>query len=164
MGMDIYGINPSTPVGKYFRCSISGWPSLWDYCCSVSSLAREVKEAYFNEGDGLDALGATSLAKTLQDELDNGRTSQYIAQREKTLEELPDEPCRGCTDGPNHGPAFGEDVFWKFSSTPNNGAGTCDVCKGTGKVRPFATRYYLDEGGVRKFAEFLKHCGGFAIW
>jgi hypothetical protein len=98
----------------------------------------------------MDALRARSLAKTLHDELENGRTSQYIAQREKTLADLPDEPCQWCTDG---------------NRTPNNGAESiqCHLCKGTGKVRPWKTRYYLREQDVRDFAEFLKHCGGFVI-
>jgi hypothetical protein len=139
MGMDIYGKNPTAQVGNYFGRGIGGWAPLWDYCCSVSSLASQVKNGYTNDGDGLDAAKASSLAKTLEDELESGRTSEYIAhleamqaEREKIVSELPDEPCH--------------------------------VCKGTGKVRPSETPYSLDERNVRDFAVFLKHCGGFTIF
>ena len=97
MGMDVQGINPNGAIGQRFGRGSVCWASLWDYCRSVSSLARQVKLPYSNDGDGLDARRASSLAKTLQDELENGRTSEYIAQQGKMLaeqpEELPDKAC-----------------------------------------------------------------------
>jgi hypothetical protein len=154
MGMDVSGTKPTAPVGKYFRRNIWGWHPLWDYCRSVSPLARQVKHGHSNDGDGLNAQRTQSLAKTLERELEDGRTSQYVAQREKVLGELPDEQCSWC-EGTGQRP-----------EPSNNGAGVtqCNRCKGTGIARPWITLYHFDERDVREFAEFLKHCGGFVIY
>jgi DnaJ-class molecular chaperone len=151
MGYDVHGLNPNARVGRYFGRNMCGWPPLWDYCCSVSELARQVKHGYSNDGDGLDARRAKSLAKALQTELGNGRTNQYVAQREKTLMKLPDEPCSICSGKGQQPEPIGTETI------------QCYHCEGTGKVRPSDTHYHCDERDVREFAEFLKHCGGFAI-
>jgi hypothetical protein len=150
MGYDVHGLDPTAQVGRCFSRNACGWPPLWDYCRSVSELARQVKHGYSNDSDGLNGSRAKSLAKTLQAELENGRTSQYVAQREKALTKLPDESCSICSGtGQRQLPVLGTD--------------SCFRCEGTGKVRPSETLYYCDELDVREFAAFLIHCGGFAI-
>lgn len=131
MGMDVYGRKPTQPVGEYFRCNYFKWPSLWGYCCSVSALARQVRHGYSNDGDGLEAAGAASLSQTLEEELEKGRTREYIAQLEKA-------------------PAKVRFPFEELQSACN------------GRLELPSIR--LTEQCVRHFAQFLKHCGGFAIW
>jgi hypothetical protein len=96
-------------------------------------VAKQVKQPYTNDGDGLDAQQASTLAKTLEDELESGQTSEYIAL-EEMLAQIPEE-----LDEP------------------------CYVCNGTGKVRPPKSHYQLKERDVRDFADFLKRSGGFKI-
>ena len=37
MGMDVYGIAPTSERGEYFRNNVWWWRPLWDYCCEVDS-------------------------------------------------------------------------------------------------------------------------------
>jgi hypothetical protein len=137
MGMDIYGRNPTAEVGYYFRCTIHYWPTLWGYCVSVSPAAASLGDYGFsNDGYGLDAEDAKKLAATLREELASGATKE-VARKIEQRELSP--PWPPIMDGMfEFAKAFNLDVV-----TPPPG---------------------LNEELVRKFADFLEHCGGFKIW
>jgi hypothetical protein len=151
MGFDLYGRAPLAEVGTYFRNSVWWWHPLWKYCCTVQpALLEAVRHGHSNDGDGLDAEGARTLAEVLSDALQSGHTAQYAAAYEAELAALPDEVCDLCKGtGERH------DQYV---------AGTCNRCGGKGAVRPSATWYPFSVDNVRAFRDFLEHCGGFQIW
>ena len=84
MGMDVYGRNPDSKVGDYFRRNIWGWSALWGYCASVSPEAASLGvAAYCNEGDGLDAKDAKKLAAILREQLASGATKVAVRRIEE---------------------------------------------------------------------------------
>jgi len=53
MGMDVFGRNPDSEAGHYFRDNIDDWRILWAYCVSVSPEAASLGEVGFhNDGEG----------------------------------------------------------------------------------------------------------------
>lgn len=147
MGMDVYGKNPTTETGSYFRNSVWGWKPLASY---VTTAYPEITAGctywYSNDGDGLDAAGATALADALDRDLANGRIAEYAAQREVYLSALPDEECWLC-----HGSGI---------RTDERG---CNGCSGTGRAEPFERSYGFSADNMSGFAAFLRDCGGFEI-
>lgn len=156
MGMDVFGRNPSGETGEYFRNNVWYRRPLADLC---QTLAPEICKActYWqsNDGDGLDEAGASALAAVLDSKLADGTIGRMIADRERYLENLPDEPCHLC-----HGKGVRSDDL-----AVENGwdKGPCNACEGSGTQRPWETHYPQDEANVREFADFLKACGGFNI-
>jgi hypothetical protein len=154
MGMDVFGKEPRTEKGAYFRNNVWAWHPLWSYCEEIApDIAGRVECGHSNDGDGLDAADAEELAQRLQAEVDSGATARYATERQAALEALPDEECSICSG------------TGKRRKPPQTGPGRtpCNGCDGTGKVRPFATHYPFDVENVQEFVEFLRDCGGFAI-
>jgi hypothetical protein len=84
MGMDVYGSNPDSKVGDYFRRNIWCWSALWGYCASVSPEAASLGVgAYLNDGDGLDTKDAKKLAASLREQLASGATKAAVKAIEK---------------------------------------------------------------------------------
>ena len=169
MGMDVYGRNPDSEEGKYFCANVWWWHPLWSYCCDVSTVARTVKCGHSNDGDGLAETDVLVLASILRSELESGRTAEVARERETYLQSLPDEECPTCKgtrkvsvgvvpDAANlENDPFAPSMA-PFIDKP------CSGCEGTGRIRPFLTWYCFDADFVRKFCDFLEHCGGFVIW
>ena len=89
MGMDVYGHNPTTEDGSYFRNAIWEWDPLADYICHKApwDIVGKCDFWHSNDGDGLDASAALALAAFLQAEIDSGRCEQYArvyADRDET--------------------------------------------------------------------------------
>lgn len=151
MGMDVYGKKPTAEVGRYFRNSVWCWRPLWDYVTEVApGLAAKVERGHSNDGDGLGARDSAALVRILTAEIDSGRTAEYEAQRTATLDRLPDEPCWLC-DG----------TGTRTDTVVRNG---CNVCTGTGKVRPWVASYPFMADNVAEFRDFVAASGGFEIW
>lgn len=151
MGMDVFGSQPISAPGEYFRRNVWGWRPLAELVttlCPKESAACEYW--YSNGGDGLDAVGARALADALQDKVNHGVVSTYIKNRNAELEAMPNESCWLC-EGTGKHPRAGQ-VGW------------CNGCDGTGFVRPFETEYEVEEDDVREFIAFLRDSGGFAIY
>lgn len=149
MGMDVVGKAASSKRGEYFRNNVWWWRPLWSYCQEISAVARTVDGSY-NDGNGLDAAGATQLATELFNELNSGRTSEYAAKRQVTLDKMPSETCEHCV-----GTGRRNDEYVQ---------GPCNGCEGTGQRRPWVTMYPFSIDNVKEFAEFLQDSGGFEIW
>lgn len=171
MGMDVYGKNPKSEKGRYFRRNVWGWHPLWGYVEDVHpEIAELVQYAHSNDGDGLNATKAAELARLLIDDFESGAATQYVADRNKALSELPLEECNLCGSTGIRADDIGvqsgqpEKVLSpEVAIILGRDKGWCNGCEGSGKKEPWETNYYLDEDDVVEFAEFLKDCGGFEI-
>lgn len=156
MGMDVYGRKPTADVGKYFRNNVWWWRPLADLCQQLApDICAQCQHWQSNDGDGLDAEGATALATVLERRLADGSIGKFIAERDAWLAALPDGTCDLC-----HGKGIRSDeraVKEGWDKKP------CNACDGKGTVRPWETHYPCDAENVAEFAAFLKACGGFNI-
>lgn len=164
MGMDVFGRKPDAEVGEYFRNNVWWWRPLAELVCTkYPEVAAGCVEWQSNSGDGLDADGATELAELLRADLESGWIAEYERAYTERLAALPDEVCWLCagagirTDdvGVRHGLDRPRDAV--------TGTGGCNGCAGSGKQRPSEASYPFAVDNVAEFAEFLAHCGGFAI-
>jgi hypothetical protein len=172
MGMDVYGIAPTSERGEYFRNNVWWWRPLWDYCCEVdSTLEARVPHGHSNDGDGLKtAEEAQALSLLLLLKLESGEALAYIKERDMEIAQLEWDTCRIC-----EGSGIREDKIGVEGGMPTKELtediailvgrthGTCNGCRGFGKTEPFASHYPLTEDNIREFAEFLRDSGGFQI-
>lgn len=171
MGMDVYGKEPATEKGTYFRRNVWGWRPLWQYVeDNHPEIAELVKYAQSNDGDGLNKAKSLQLAKLLNEDVISGKTKEYVQSRNEYLANLPLLDCELCgatgirTDeiGIQNGMPERE-LSPEHASLYGRTKGYCNGCGGAGKKEDWQTSYYLDESDVVEFAEFLEHCGGFEI-
>ncbi len=165
MGMDIYGSN-----GNYLRRSGWRWRPLADLCCDLApDICAACEDWHSNNGDGLDATGATALADVLDAALCNGEVDDYVAKHNAQLAALPDERCRLCRGKGvlSDGDGILRRLLSTFIDMPSTPRPTqpaaCNGCGGTGREPSIALHYGLDAENVREFAEFLRTSGGFII-
>ena len=150
MGMDVYGIEPYTEAGQYFRANVWSWRPLWTYVCDVCSIDDETRErGHYNDGHVIDEDAAISIGMVLRSLLKSGVVHTYAERREKRLAALPDEQCKYC-----EGTGQRDDKFVQ---------GTCNGCGGKGTSRPSETLYSFNVEWIEEFAEFAKQSGGFEI-
>lgn len=165
MGMDVYGKNPASEKGEYFRRNVWGWRPLWDYVINQHpEIADLVAYGHSNDGDGLNAKNSKKLAQLLMEDYKSGVAGEYVRERNKYLSELEFEPCEYCNStGIREG--MEERVLEPdIAIIVGRDKGDCNACKGIGKREPFQTWYSLEEDDIKEFAEFLADCGGFEIW
>jgi hypothetical protein len=150
MGMDVYGSDPITEKGEYFRNNVWWWHPLWDYCLTHHpEPAAKVKNGHSNDADGLDSADATKLGTLLKQDLLSGKVDSYEAKYKEELEALPLSECIHCS-----GTGIRNDEHVQ---------GTCNACAGEGKVKHFETNYPFSKENVEEFSEFLINSGGFSI-
>src|SRR5206468_10803434 len=78
MGMDVYGKEPRSEKGEYFRTTEAYWHPLADYVCVVApSISSKCRYWHSNDGDGLNDEDRRSLAIVLREVLSSGRTADY---------------------------------------------------------------------------------------
>jgi hypothetical protein len=158
MGMDVFGKNPRSEQGKYFRNNVWYWRPLADYVCSVApEITAACKYWHTNDGAGLDDAAATGLADKLQEEVNSNRCLLYAKRHTSAQELTPDIPCNICGGTGTR------------KSPPESGAGDlqtgikCNACEGKGHRAPFSTCYPFEVENVIGFIAFLRDCGGFEI-
>ena len=99
MGMDVYGINPKTDNGDYFRANVWWWRPLWEcvsyYCDDILS-QEDIIEGTYNNGYEYNETTALEISNRLESLLKDGTLYKYKATRDSYLEELPDEECKIC--------------------------------------------------------------------
>jgi len=176
MGMDVYGLNPTTTAparpehddfdsedwkayfdgqslsGQYFRNNVWWWRPLWDYVanlCSEVISEEDFNAGHNNSGHVIGKEQCEYIAKALAKELLNGGAEQYKKDYEKELSELPLEECTLCD-----GTGQRDDEYVQ---------GECNGCDGKGERKNFDTSYPFDVDNVREFHSFVKNCGGFEI-
>lgn len=153
MGFDLFGINPRTKAGDYYRATVWTWHPLWNYVCAVCKNVlspEDMKMGHFNDGHQIVGTKARKIAERLESLLNQGRVAETIEILEQRRREMPDEVCKFCG-----GTGVRNDKYVN---------GQCNACGGKGKVRPFETWYQFTEQDVRELLEFLKNCDGFQIW
>jgi hypothetical protein len=171
MGMDVYGVNPKSEKGSYFRNNVWWWRPLADYCIeNHSDIAEKCELWHSNDGDGLDAESAYALAERLFDDLRNGK----VAEHERTYNEwrasLPREACEYCNcTGIRNDKVGVENGMPEKKLKPEvqilvgRTHGWCNGCDGVGTTESWMAGYPFSEENVKEFAEFLVDCGGFQI-
>lgn len=170
MGMDVFGREPSSKHGEYFRNNVWYWRPLAELCIHF---APEICSActywHSNDGDGLDGDDALLLAEVLEARHQDGSLADYISRRDEELSALPDVTCHLC-----NGSGVRTDKIGKKTGLPkmliaekdhprDGERGWCNGCNGTGGQRPFQSNYPCTLENVVEFTAFLKHCGGFNI-
>jgi hypothetical protein len=160
MGMDVFGKDPSSEKGKYFRSNVWYWRPLWEYCSSVApKLTNKVKYAGSNDGDGLDAANSVALANVLYLKISSGHTRDFEVKWQKAIDDAPLVKCDFCQQGLRK---------WEAGSINNDTDQdvykTCNSCNGTGLVKDMISWYPFSADLVKEFADFLIDSGGFEIW
>jgi len=174
MGMDVMGKDSTTERGSYFRNNVWWWRPLWDYCVHVGEDIIDdhlAEHGHYNDGEGLDADGATRLAEVLRKELENGNTAKWAQNQAEWRASLPREACNLCdctgirTDevGVQHGMPEKE-LDPEVQILTGRTHGWCNACQGVGTTENWLSHYPFSEENVREFADFLAECGGFEIW
>lgn len=153
MGMDVYGKNPTTEEGKYFRSNVWTWRPLWDYCCLVGKdiIPEDVRlGGRMNDGAGLDAEDSQKLAVRLKGAIVETHTSRYEKSYREDIAALPMKQCWLCA-----GTGVRTDGL-----VCSDG---CNACYGKGVLADSKADYPFYEENVKDFAIFLEGCGGFEI-
>jgi hypothetical protein len=171
MGMDVYGKNPSSEVGTYFRRNVWGWHPLWEYVENVHpNFAEKVAHAHSNDGDGLESDDSTQLAIALRADLMRGDAQEYIDERNKYLSELERPTCEYCKGTGIRSDAVGienkmpeRELETEMAILMGRTHGFCNACRGEGKTDAWESSYSLDLDDIKEFADFLENCGGFEI-
>jgi hypothetical protein len=157
MGYDVYGKAATAEVGKYFRNNIWWWHPLWSYCEEIAPDLTEGVIGHSNDGDGLDDVGACTLAELLTAELSSRRTAQYGADEAARLATLPDEPCSICQGTGVRTDKIGRDAGMDVR-------GWCNGCDGKGANQAWLRNYVFSVENVAAFRDFVAANGGFEIW
>lgn len=157
MGMDVFGLAPTSATGEYFRRNVWGWHPLWEYVeRNHPEIAVKVEAGHSNDGDGLGAEDAAALADLLREDLRSGQAHVYVVERDVALAALAPEPCHLC-EGTG---VRRDDVAVRAGMDTR---GWCNGCDGSGQVLPWVTHYSLDASDIAEFADFLADSGGFTI-
>lgn len=158
MGMDVFGKNKDSEVGRYFRNNVWWWRPLADYCKQVApEICSNCQFWHSNDGDGLNAEQSRVLALALQTDLDSGKCEIYAEVYEKARAEMPKETCELCKGSGARTDAIG--VQYGL-----NKPGGCNGCEGTGKREGWEAGYPFSVENVKEFVAFLNECEGFEIW
>ncbi len=153
MGMDVYGIKPTSDIGKVFRRNVWGWHSLWEYIeHEYPEIACKVYSPHTNDGGSLNKKDSLLLSDKINNDFKIGKIRIYVEECQKFLDSLPDVDCYACL-------GFGVTRSGVFHPSK----GVCRQCQGKGKARPYAYNYLPRIDDLVEFSLFLKECGGFKI-
>lgn len=157
MGMDVYGKAPTSEEGRYFRNNVWWWRPLAEYIVEKHpAIASGCTRWQSNDGDGLNAEDAVTLADALSADLSCGLVATYEAERTVELAALPRETCTICDGTGTRTDEIGVTLGYAAR-------GTCNGCDGIGDREPWAAAYPFNIENVAEFAKFARASGGFAI-
>jgi hypothetical protein len=94
MGMDVYGINPKTNNGDYFRANVWYWRPLWQcvaYFCDDILSEEDIERGTYNDGYEYDETTALEISDKLENALKNGELHKFVEGREKFISEMEDK-------------------------------------------------------------------------
>jgi hypothetical protein len=87
MGMDVYGKEPKSDKGEYFRNNVWWWRPLANYSLHIApDVCAKCEYWQSNDGDGLDAEGAELLSEKLLESVEDGTANSYIKAYNKQYE------------------------------------------------------------------------------
>jgi hypothetical protein len=170
MGMDVFGVAPTTDTGTHFRNNVWWWRSLWEYCCQVAPELVADVSGHSNDGDGLDADGAARLAALLRVEIDSGRCAEFADEFLRHKASLERQMCQWCD-----GTGVRRDAVGVTNGMPERvlddavaimvgrSTGWCNGCAGEGIQEDWRLSYHFAVENVAAFVEFLESSGGFQI-
>lgn len=119
-----------------------------------------------NDSFGLGDADARALGEILQAEFDSNRAEVYARKFAGDIELMPDVECDAC-DGTGEREVTPALLASEraFGARPRSPAGkiVCNACSGRGVRRPPHAYYRFHADHVRRFAAFLRDCGGFEI-
>ena len=171
MGMDVVGREPTEKCGEYFRNNVWWWRPLWNYCETAAPELCSDVDGQFNDGDGLNAEGASQLADILFREIELGITKSYEEGYREHIANLPRKNCEWCNATGIRTDTVGLDLGFPDRELDEATAlvvgrthGYCNGCHGEGVVDSFEASYPFSVENVQEFALFLRHSGGFQIW
>lgn len=171
MGMDVYGKNPTSEVGEYYRQSIWGWHPLWHYVETYHErYGSQVKYGHSNDGDGLDAENASQLSLAIKQDLITGMAQKRLDEWNAELDKVPNETCDLCKGTGIRKDKIGKEagqhkkeLSAEQSEKLGRRIGWCNGCDGVGNKEPMMKWYRTSLDDLREFADFLADSGGFEI-
>ena len=171
MGMDVFGINPKSEQGEYFRNNVWWWRPLWEYVCSRVEMPDELVEAgHLNMGAEIDEDWATLIAGHLSDDIESGAVDHYQEMFDRHKASYPMTDCDLCDatgirqDGIGRANGMPDvELDPTIARVVGRTHGWCNACNGYGKQEPVQMWYHFDTENVQRFAEFCAESGGFTI-
>jgi hypothetical protein len=178
MGMDVYGIKPTSEAGAYYRANVWWWHPLADYIIEVAPhLSAKCRYWHSNDGSGLGGRDSKALAEVLQTQIDGGHTQQYEARHEAARKATPRKTCHCCGGTGVRTDAIGvkmgqPEKIITAADLSNTGLevhprlgqkGWCNGCSGVGTQEGDDSHYPFAVENVQEFVNFLRDCGGFQI-
>lgn len=172
MGMDVYGLNPKTDKGTYFRNNIWWWRPLANFLTETyPQLTQECKHWWSNDGDGLDSITSEKLATALYWDISKGVVQEYVQGYNYRLGQLGRIDCEWCHTTGIRTDDIGVEMGMPEKLLDESIAiivgrthGYCNACEGYGTQEHYLLNYNFNLENVQKFATFLENCGGFEIW
>ena len=150
MGVDIYGKGASHEAShnegeNYFRSNWWFWrPIVTQMEAAAPELFAKVEYWGSNDGDGFDnADDCIAMADALD------KMEPFVKGQRMIQGALPDIDCKYCAG-----------TGTRFDMEVANG---CNVCDGSGSVRPREADYPHDWEFTQEWIAFLRGCGGFEI-
>jgi hypothetical protein len=172
MGMDVYGTNPTSKEGEYFRNNVWWWRPLAEYILeNHAEIVKSCTAWHTNDGDGLGELDALTLANALQKDISSGRMEEWETKYNKWRANLPREDCDYCnktgirTDdiGIKNG-MHDKELDPEVQILTGRTHGWCNGCNGVGTRESFLSHYPFSIENMKNFIKFLEDCGGFRIF
>jgi hypothetical protein len=81
MGYDLFGVQPTSSTGEYFRRNLFFWPPLAGLCLDLAPKeTRPCRYWFTNDGDGLNATQALALAARLEQLLADDGVTAYLTR------------------------------------------------------------------------------------
>lgn len=171
MGMDVYGKNPISERGSYFRNNVWWWRPLAEFICETHpEIAEHCEDWHSNSGYGLGATKSLELAKVLQADIDSGLVAEYEKRYNEWRANLPRTDCPHCgatgVRSDEVGVAHGmpnKELKQEIQILTGRTHGWCNGCDGVGTTENFGASYPFSVENVQEFVGFLSECGGFQI-
>lgn len=152
MGMDVYGNNPRSEKGEYFRNNVWWWHPLWSYIeATFPELASKVENGHSNDGSGLNAHDSYKLSQLLKIKLKDGSVAEYEKEYNDELQILRVEL------------EAAQNKVRELSLNSSQEEIEKKVKELEFDTGYWALHYPFSEENVKEFAEFLEFCGGFKI-
>ena len=176
MGMDVYGKNPISEEGQYFRRNVWHWRRLAELVVVLEpELASKNKYWQSNDGGGLNSADSKKMADRLDKHVADGTVKKLIDDWDKMLAALPRVRCALCNGTGIRTDEIGEKSRMEDKivevgpddedqDNPRKGLkGWCNGCNGYGSRKDDRTMYSVEVDDVTEFAKFMRASGGFQI-
>jgi len=167
MGFSLIGLKAQNKTGEYFQNNIWWWRPLAEFVLDVYDDFLKIEEKKYwqsNDAQKISAKTAISIADRLDSLIKSGTVKRYADKYNEEQNAEPDIDCWICNGtGNREGWVYYKNGERKFTDEWAKQCNGCNVCYGTGKIRPFSTYYLFDVENLKIFADFCRYSGGFEI-